>query len=165
MRWQLRRTRPPLPTQGNRSSPPRSKSLHKRIHHPPSCHNRRIRFYMGIHSNALIVLDTIPEVRTFTNEVGETGIWNGEAIEGSSSVRIWWIILSERARGMLLLTNLVRHIFLKSSSANPPWCIVIGEKSPKISSQPKVPSTMSQCRRIRWRGPRQRFMWNGYQEG
>ena len=29
-----------------------------------------------------IVLDTIPEIKTFTDKVGDTGIWNAEAIEG-----------------------------------------------------------------------------------
>ena len=29
-----------------------------------------------------IVLDTIPEIKTFTDKMGDTGIWNAEAIEG-----------------------------------------------------------------------------------
>ena len=28
-----------------------------------------------------IVLDTIPEIKTFTDKMGDTGIWNAEAIE------------------------------------------------------------------------------------
>ncbi len=29
-----------------------------------------------------ITLDTIPEVKSFTEEIGKTGVWNGEALEG-----------------------------------------------------------------------------------
>ena len=32
----------------------------------------------------IIVLNSIPEVKAFTEEIGRTGSWNGELLEGSS---------------------------------------------------------------------------------